>query len=321
MNFSITLSLLASLLSFSAQAQWPTERPIHLVVPFPAGSSPDLLARKLAEPLGKALKQSVIVENKPGAGGNIGTRQVARANPDGYTLLYTINGPLVTAPALYKKSLGYAPLTDFAPITLVATSPNVLVVANKYKNMSLEQFTALARAQPGVLNYGSIGPGSASQLAMSLFERQAGISLHHVPYASFPQVMTALIAGDIQAAFMVPAIAMPQVNEGKVHALGITSAEASATLPGILALAAQGFPGFEAISWNAILAPAATPAPILQRLQQVLAEIIQSDDLRRTAAQHHFKAIGSDAQTLRALMQNETTRWNAVIEQMQLSLD
>ncbi len=314
-------ALLFALFSFSAQAQWPTERPIHLVVPFPAGSSPDLLARHIAIPLSKELKQTVVIENKPGAGGNIGTRQVARATPDGYTLLYTINGPLVTAPALYQKTLGYSPLKDLAPITLVATSPNILVMNNTFKKISIAEFIAQARKQPGILNYGSVGIGSASQLAMELFAKQAGIEMNHVPYAGFPQIMTALIAGDIQAAFIVPAIAMPHVKEGKVHALGISSLEAAPTLPGIAPLAKQGFPGFEAISWNAILAPAGTPEDVLERLNHALAAIIQSQDMKNTAATNHFNAVGSSAETLTAVINTETNRWVPVIKQLQISLD
>ena len=317
----LACALLFILASCAAQAQWPAERPIHLVVPFPAGSSPDLLARHIGSALGKALKQTVVIENKPGAGGNIGTRQVARATPDGYTLLYTINGPLVTAPALYKKTLGYSPQQDLLPITLVATSPNVLVVGDRFKKLSLTDFIAQARAKPGALNYGSVGIGSASQLAMELFARQAGIEMHHVPYAGFPQIMTALIAGDIQAAFMVPAIAMPQIKEGKVHALGISSLEPVATLPGIAPLALQGFPGFEAISWNAILAPAGTPAPVAERLNQALTHIIHSEDMTNTAALNHFSAVGSSAEKLRAVIETETSRWEPVIQQLQISLD
>lgn len=313
--------LIACALSGGAQAQWPGERPIHLIVPFPAGSSPDLLARQLAQPLGKALNQTVVVENKPGAGGNIGTRLVARAAPDGYTLLYTINGPLVTAPSLYKKTLGYDPVKDFAPITLVATSPGILVVGNKLRDLSLKEFIESTRAQPNTFNYGSVGAGSASQLAMELFKSKTGSGLQHVPYSGFPQVMTALIAGDIQAAFVVAAIAMPQVEQGKVHALGITSLAPDASLPNIKPLAEQGFPGFEAISWNAILAPAGTPEPILKRLNSVLTSIIQSDAFVRATAAHHFTPQGSSAVALSELIQTETTRWDAVIRQLNISLD
>lgn len=326
MILRVTLALLGALLGTLsspcfAQAQWPTQGPIHLVVPFPPGSSPDLLARILVSPLSRALAQTVIVENKPGAGGNIGTRSVARAAPDGYTLLYTINGPLVTAPALYQKTLGYAPMKDLAPITLVATSPNVLVAGPAFNGMTLAAFTRQAKDRPGALNYGSIGPGSASQLAMELFERQANIDLLHVPYAGFPQVMTALIAGDIQVAFMVPAIAMTQVRQGKVQALGITSTTTQESLPGILPLSEQGYPGFEAISWNALLAPAGTPAPIVDRLHHTLAQILASQEIRQKFEAQYFTAVGSSPEALRTLMQDETQRWEGIIEQLRISLD
>jgi len=324
LNLILRLALIllgAVPLASPAQKQWPAQHPIHLIVPFPAGSSPDLLARVLVEPLSNALSQNIIVENKPGAGGNIGTRTVAHAAPDGYTLLYTINGPLVTAPALYKKTLGYAPLTDLAPITLVATSPNILVAGPAFKGQSLADFVQQAKARPGAFNYGSVGSGSASQLAMEMFEHQAGIDLLHIPYAGFPQIMTALIAGDIQAAFMVPAIAMSHIKAGRVQALGLTSAQPLKTLPGIMPLAQLGYPGFEAISWNAILAPAGTPAPILTRLQTTLAKIISSPQTRLKFEEQYFTPVGSTPEALRARIKDETTRWVPVIEQLQISLD
>lgn len=317
------LQTLAATLAFAAPAwaDWPADRPIHLVVPFPAGSSPDLLARTLVDPLSKALSQTIVVENRVGAGGNIGTRYVANAAGDGYTLLYTINGPLVTAPTLYKKSLGYDPMTDLAPVTLVATSPNVLVVSNAVGADTLAAFVDKARSQPGKLNYGSVGAGSASHLAMEMFKERAGINLMQVPYPGFPQITTAIMAGDIQAAFMVPAIAMPQVRNGKMRALAITSAQPVASLPGIDPVSAQGYPGFEAISWNAILAPASTPASVIATLQQQLGTIIRSDDIARKFAAQYFSAVGSTPAELRSLMQQERQRWDAVIDRLQLSLD
>jgi len=195
------------------------------------------------------------------------------------------------------------------------------VVGSALRNASLTDFIALARAKPGTMNYGSVGLGSASQLAMELFAKQAGIALHHVPYAGFPQIMTALIAGDIQAAFMVPAIAMPQVKAGKVHALGISSLEPVATLAGIPTLASQGFPGFEATSWNAILAPAGTPMPVLERLNRVLTDIIHSQEIQDTAASNHFSAVGSSAEKLTEVIEAETNRWEPVIKALQISLD
>jgi len=313
--------LLLALLTSNTWAAWPAERPIHLVVPFPAGSSPDLLARQVADPLSKALKQSIVIENKPGAGGNLGTRFVARASSDGYTLLYTINGPLVTAPQLYQKTLGYDPARDLAPITLVATSPNVLVIGAALNLNSTAQFVQYARNRPNTLNYGSVGAGSAAHLAMELFKQQAGLELLHVPYASFPQVTTAMLAGDIQAAFMVPAIAMPQAKEGKLNVVGVTSLLASASLPGVIPLAAQGFEGFEAISWHAMLAPAGTAPAILLRLQQVLAEILSRPDIQDKFSAQYFSAVGSSAQVLQALMQTEKKRWDEVMARLKLSLD
>ena len=316
-SLALALSILAPL---TASAAWPADRPIHLIVPFPAGSSPDLLARAIAEPLGKKLTQTIVIDNKPGAGGNIGTRFVAQSSPDGYTLLYTINGPLVTAPALYKKTLGYNPNKDFSPVTIVATSPNILVVGKSF-NGTTEDFIAQAKARPGKLNYGSVGPGSASQLAMELFKRQAGIDLLHIPYAGFPQITTAILAGDIQAAFMVPAIAMPHVKDGNIKALGITSLSSMDTLPGIKPIADQGWPGFEAISWNAILAPAGTPANITQKLQKILSDIIASDDVKQKMAAQFFTPVGSSSEDLRLLIEQEQQRWEKVINDLQLSLD
>ncbi len=254
-------------------AEWP-DRPIQLVVPFPPGSSPDTLARAIAEPLAKELGQAIVVENKAGAGGNIGTRYASRAKPDGYTMLLTINGPMVTAPTLYKKTLGYDPIKDLDPISLVGTSPNVLVVPADSPATTLPEFVRLAKEQPGALNYGSVGPGSSSHLGMAMLEYQAGIKLLQIPYTGFPQILTSIIAGDIQAAFMVPGVAMPQVNAGKVRALAITSLENSEILPGLPTVASQGYPGFESISWDAIFVPAGTPPEIVEKLNASVTRIL-----------------------------------------------
>ena len=304
----------------AAHAAWP-ERAISLIVPFPAGSSPDLLARMVSEPLAAALGQPIIIENKPGAGGNIGTRMAAHARPDGYTLLFTINGPLVTAPTLYKNTLGYDPFTDLTPVSLVATSPNVLVVPSSLGVGNVREFVELARRRPGVLNYGSVGAGSASQLAMEMFKDRAGLDIVHIPYAGFPQIITAVIAGDIQSAFMVPALAMAQSREGKAKVLAVTSLEPVATLPGIATMAQQGYPGFEAISWDALLAPAGTPAPIIERLNSELAKIIASDKVREQMAVQYFTPAYSTPEALTARMRDEKGRWDAVIAKLNLSLD
>jgi len=300
-------------LALPAVAQaWPA-RPIKLVVPFPPGSSPDLMARVVAEPLGAALGTSVVIDNKPGAGGNLGTGVVAKAEPDGYTLLFTIQGPLVTAPLL-SKNLSYDPFKELAPVTLVATSPNVLVVEPKLEASTLADFVRIAKQKKGQLNYGSVGNGSASHLAMELFKTRAGLEIVHVPYQGFPQVVNAILAGQVQAGFMVPGIAMAQVRAGKLRALGVTTLGRAGSLPELPTLVEQGYPGFEAISWQAVLAPAHTPQPIIQRLATELIRIIKSEQVRAKMLGQYFSAAGTAPEALAGLMKSERERWAKVIQ-------
>jgi tripartite-type tricarboxylate transporter receptor subunit TctC len=305
------LAAAASLASPAFAQAWPT-KPIKLVVPFPPGSSPDYVARLIGEPLGRALGQAVIVDNKPGAGGNIGTGAVAHAEPDGYTFLFTIQGPLVTAPML-SKSLNYDPLRDLAPVTLVATSPNVLVVDPKLGATTLADFVRIAKEKKGGLNYGSVGIGSASHLAMELFKTRAGIDLVHVPYQGFPQIVSAILAGEVQAAFMVPSIASGQLRAGKLNALGVTSLGRAAALPAYPSFVEQGYAGFEAISWHAVLAPARTPRAIIDRVSNELIRIVKSDEVRGKLLGQYFSAAGTAPEALAGLMKSERERWAKVI--------
>ena len=302
----------ATALAAPALAQaWPS-RPIKLIVPFPPGSSPDVIARLVAEPLGRALGQAVVVDNKPGAGGNIGTAAVAHAEPDGYTFLFTIQGPLVTAPIL-NKGLGYDPARDLAPVTLVATSPNVLVVDPKLGANTLADFVRIAKEKRGQLNYGSVGLGSASHLAMELFKTRAGIDLVHVPYQGFPQIVSAILAGEVQAGFMVPGIAIGQIRAGKLKALGVTTLGRAGSLPTYPTLVEQGYADFEAISWQAVLAPAGTPKPIIERVAGELIRIIKSDEVRGKMLGQYFSAAGTAPEALSGLMKTERVRWAKVI--------
>jgi tripartite-type tricarboxylate transporter receptor subunit TctC len=307
-------------LSMAAHAAGPT-KPQQMVVPIPPGSSPHTHARAKSDPLSAELGQPVIVENKPGAGGNIGTRHASRAAPDGYTILLTINGPMVTAPALYKKTLGYDPLKDLAPISLVGTSPNVLVVPEASPAKNVKDFVDLAKQSPGSLNYGTVGPGSSSHLGMAMLEHEAGISLQQIPYPGFPQVIMGVINNDVQAGFMVPGIAMPQIKAGKVRALAITSLQPSDVLPGIPTMASEGYPGFESISWDAIFVPAGTPADIVERLNASISKILERDDVRRQMATLYFTPAPSTPAALTELVVKEKTRWEEVIDRLGLSLD
>ena len=310
------------LLAHSAQAQssWP-ERPIQMVVPFPAGSSPDALARAISEPLSQALGQTVIVDNRPGAGGNIGTRFVAHAKPDGYTLLLTINGPMVTAPTLYKTSLGYEPLKDLQAISMIGTSPNVLVVPANSPANTVEEFIALAKSRPGELNYGSVGPGSSAHLAMAMLEHAVDIKLEQIPYSGFPQILTAIIGGDIDAAFMVPGIAMPQVEAGKVKALAVTSLQPSELLPGLPTMTQAGLENFEAISWDAFFVPNNTSDDVVKRLNDEITTILQRDDIKAKLNAFYFSSEPSTPQALTDKIIADKARWDEVIERLNLSLE
>jgi tripartite-type tricarboxylate transporter receptor subunit TctC len=310
---SATTAFAAVAVSPRAWSQsWPS-RTIKLIVPFPPGSSPDIMARLVAEPLGVALNQTVIVDNKPGAGGNVGTGLAAKAEPDGYTFLFTIQGPLVTAPLL-TKNLSYDPTRDLAPVTLVATSPNILVVDPKLGAQTLADFVRIAKEKKGQLNYGSVGSGSASHLAMELFKTRAGLDIVHVPYQGFPQVVNAILAGQVQAGFMVPGIAIGQIRAGKLKALGVTTLGRSASLPEYPSFVEQGYADFEAISWQAVLAPAKTPKPIIDRVSNELIRIIKSDDVRAKMLGQYFSAAGTAPEALAGMMKTERDRWARVIK-------
>lgn len=323
-KLAVTLGCTLAALSFggsSLAAEWPTKT-IQLVVPFPAGSSPDILARTIAEPMSQELGQTIIVENKPGAGGNIGTRYVAKAKPDGYTWLLTINGPIVTAPTLYKTSLGYDPLTELQPISLVGTSPNVLIVPANSKATNLNEFIDLAKENKGALNYGSVGAGSASHLSMAMLEQKAAIELAHIPYSGFPQVIGGVIAGDLHGAFMVPGIAMPQVNSGKVRALAITSLEPSDLVPNMPTIAENdGFSDFEAISWDALFVPTNTPEDIVVRLNTLTKEVLARPDIQDKIRALYFTAESSSPEEMTEMILSEKVRWDETIERLGLSLD
>ncbi len=298
---------------------WPGKA-VHVIVPFPPGSSPDLVARMLTDKLAQALGQPVIIENKAGAGGNIGTGLVAKAEPDGYTIGLSIQGPLAVNPVLYKK-MEYDPFTELAPITLVALSPNVLIVNPSLGVNSVKEFIAYAKERPGQLNYGSVGNGSASHLTMELLKMQASVDIVHVPYPGSPQVNTAILANQIQAGFVVPGTAMPLVQSGRVKALAVTSLAKSPVLPDLPTIAEAGYPGFESGAWLGMVAPAKTPKSIIDRLNHELVEIIQSAEVREKMLRIYFQAIGTAPEGLSKLMRAERDRWAKVIKQTGASAD
>lgn len=304
-----------------AMADWQPARPIKLVVPFAPGGQPDVVARALAEPLSKALGQPVIVENRPGAGGNIAAEAVAKSAPDGLTLLVGTNGPLVVSPALYKD-LPYDPLRDLAPITLVGTSPNLIAVNAGLGIATLKELVARAKAEPGKLNFSSVGKGSISQLSMELLNGAAGIRTVHIPYNGGAPAVTALIAGDVQLLSLNPTALIPQVDAGKVRIVAQTSARRSPLVPHVPTVAESGYPGYEADVWIAIMAPAKAPPEALKRLNAELVRAIRSPELKATLWDRQWiDPVGSTPEALAERLRSERARWAQAARDANLSLD
>lgn len=257
-----------------ALAQGFPERPLRMIVGYPAGGANDLVARAVAQPLGEALGQNVVVENRTGAAGAIGAEAAARAAPDGHTL-YMMSSAQVLATAL-RRNLPYDPVRDFTAVALAARGPYLLLVHPSVPAQTLAEFVALARARPGRMGYASSGVGAGPHLTSALFYSLAGIDLNHVPYRGDADILPDLLAGRIEATFISLAPTMAYVQGGQLRALAISGAERSATLPDVPTVDESGFPGFEMDAWWGLVAPAATPAPILDRLEQAVLPIIRS---------------------------------------------
>jgi tripartite-type tricarboxylate transporter receptor subunit TctC len=280
--------------SFAQTSPWPS-RPLKMVVGFPAGSSPDLTARLLAEPLSQALGQPVIVENKAGAGGNIGADAVARATDD-HTIGLMINGNLTIAKIL-NPATTYDPLKDLQPVSLIAVSPLVLAVPAGAA-ASGKAFFDDAKAQGDKLNYGTPGVGTVAHLGMELLKGKAGIAPVHVPYPGNPQVITALIGGQIQMALLPPGLAMAQVKGGKLKAIGVTSAGRSSVVPEVPSLAEAGVMGLQLEIWNAVAAPVGLPKAHVQKLATLLAEIVRRPEIRQKILNQGWQVAGTSPEGL-----------------------
>jgi tripartite-type tricarboxylate transporter receptor subunit TctC len=304
---ALALTLGAS--SVVAQTAWPN-RPLKLVVGFPAGSSPDLMARTLAEPLSQALGQPVVVENKAGAGGNIGADAVAKATDD-HTLGLMINGNLTIAKIL-NPATTYDPLKDLQPVSLIAVSPLVLAVPASVSS-SGKAFFDDAKAQGDKLNYGTPGVGTVAHLGMELLKGKAGIAPVHVPYPGNPQVITALIGGQIQMALLPPGLAMAQVRGGKLKAVGVTSTGRSSVVPDVPSLADAGVQGLQLEIWNAVAAPSGLPKAHVQKLGTLLAEIVRRPDIRQKILNQGWQVAGTSPEGLAKRIAADTSAMAEII--------
>ncbi|MGQ9725027.1 MAG: Bug family tripartite tricarboxylate transporter substrate binding protein [Tepidimonas sp.] len=293
-----------------AQAAWPT-RPLRMLVGFPPGSSPDLTARALADPLAQALGQPVVVENRPGAGGNIAADAVARAR-DEHTLGLMINGNLTIA-KLLNPATPYDPLTDLAPVSLIGTAPLVLAGAPTLPDHAAAVLEA-GRAAGDRWNYGSPGIGTVAHIGMEMLKSAAAWRAVHVPYPGNPQVINAMLQGDVHVALLPPGLVMPHVQAGRLRAVGLTSAGRSTLAPGVPSLAQAGLKGFELEIWNAVAAPALWPSERIHRVAQAIADIVRRPEVRQKLFTQGWQVAGTSPEGLARRIRDDTARLKAVIE-------
>jgi tripartite-type tricarboxylate transporter receptor subunit TctC len=300
----LTLSAVAAI----AHGQtWPV-KPVRIIVPFVPAGPTDNQARWAAQQLTPALGQQVIVENRPGAGGVPGTEAVVKSAPDGYTLLAGNPGPLTIAPSV-RSQMPYDPLRDLAPIVLIARSASCICLHPSLPAKNVKEFVALAKAQPGKINYGTPGVGTVGHFATELFSFQAGVKLNHIPYKGAAQYTADLIAGHIELAINQFAISAPLVNAGKVRCLGATSRERSPLLPNVPTIAEQGIKDFESYNWNGILAPAGTPPAIINRIADIVSKQLATPEGRALYSSQGHEASGITTTAYADFMKTETEKW------------
>ena len=292
-----------------AQSNYPS-RPVRIVVPSPPAGGTDIIARVLAQHFSTSLGQQFFVENRPGAGNMIGIESVARAAPDGYTLLF-VPSTLALNSVMYKK-VSYDPVRDFAPITLAAVAPNVLVVNPKVPAHSIAELIALAKQKPGQLTYGTPGIGTSPHMSMELFKSLAGIDLQHVPYRGTAPAMTDVISGQIAAMFSNALTAKPQIEAGAIRALGVSTRKRSEAMPNLPSIAEAGVPDYEATQWYGLVAPAGTPAEIVARLHAEVTQALRTQDMQDKLAGDGAEPVGTTPAEFAAHIKSELEKWAGV---------
>jgi tripartite-type tricarboxylate transporter receptor subunit TctC len=317
---SLGLGLIAPLpASAQAGAAAYPSRPIHIVVTFTTGGAPDILARLIGERLQATWGQSVIVDNKPGAGGNTGADAVAKSAPDGYTLVLGTVGTHSINGALYAK-MPYDMVKDFAPITLLATTPNMLVINNDVPAKTLPEFIALGKRQ-GKMTFASSGSGTSIHVSGELFKTMTGIDMEHIPYKGRASAIPDVLGGRVTMMFDNMPSSLPLVRDGKLRALGVTSAKRSPAAPEIPTLAEQGMTGFEAVSWFALFAPAGTPRPIVDKLQAEVKKILALPEISKRLADAGLETVGSTPDELAAYQRREIAKWAKVVKDSGAKVD
>lgn len=317
-HLALTLLLAFAALPHASAQTYP-DKPIRMVVPFAAGGTSDILARFVAPPLTAALGQTVIVDNRPGAGSNLGSEIVAKAPPDGYTLIMATPA-LASNQALYGK-LNYDPVNGFAPVTLVAEIPIALVVHPSMPTKTVKELIALAKANPGKLNFGSSGNGGIGHLVGEMFKSATGINMVHVPYKGNGPALIDLMSGVLNLTFTDIAGGMPYIKAGKMRPLAIASAKRSSQLPAVPAMIEAGVPGFVATTWFAVFATGGTPQPIVNRLNSEIVKSLQQPEMREKLTGLGCEVVGNKPEELAAFLRAETTKWAKVIKESGAKVD
>ena len=320
-RFFITSLIFFGFLTGQTQAQtaWP-KQPIRIIVTFTPGGAPDILARVLAEQWQKNLSVPVIVENRPGVGGNIGADLVAKSEPDGYTLLIGTVGIHAINGALYDK-LPFDPVKDFTPISFLASTPNVLIVNKQLGITNLNELIELAKAKPNQLTFGSSGVGTSLHMSGELFKEMTGVQIRHIPYKGRAQSLPDLVSGRITMLFDNLSSSLPLIKAGEVQALGVTSLKRSSAAPEIPTLAEQGLPGFEAISWFSLMAPAHLPVDIQMRLNQLTRKTLNNPEVKARLLAGGLDTAPGSPQELSKLIATESNKWGRVVIKSGAKLD
>jgi len=303
----------------SASAAWP-DKVIRIVVPFAAGGSTDLIARKVAEGLGQRLSANVIVENRPGAGGTVGTEYVARQPADGYTILMGSVSTHGSAPCVYSK-LPYDAVKDFTPLTVVATIPNVMSVNQSVPANTLQEFVALLKKDPEKYSFASNGQGTSNHLAAELFKTTAGVSMVHVPYRGSGPALIDLVGGQINMMMDVVMTSYPYIKDGKLRALAVTSPQRSAMLPDVPTVAESGYPGYEAMVWFGILAPANMPEPLREKLTDGLVQTLHAPAMKTYLEQQGAQVSDVAGPAFGTMIKDEISKWCQVVKKADIRLD
>ena len=312
--WALSFALLAT-----AQPAYPV-KPIRLIVPFPAGGTIDLVARTVGERMHQTLGQPIVVDNRPGANGNIGADVAAKSAPDGYTLLMGTNATHTINPALYPK-MPYDAMKDFVPIARIASAPNVLVVHPSVPAKTMQEFIALAKAKPGSINYASGGSGSTGHLGMELLKTSAGIDLLHVPYKGGPAAITDTVGGHAMAVMFPPPALLAHIKSGKVRALAVTGSKRSPLLPDVPTMAEAGLGDVEVVAWYGLFAPAATPAPIVARLTSEVAKALEQPEVRQKIVQQGAEVDFVSGDGFAAFLKTDAVKWAKVVKDSGATVD